>query len=101
MEACVISQLFITIQTCVNECKDVRQFVDTQHKMQASICYVVLTSIFWQCCFAQDDPEVETKYGRVRGQSVYLSSGQGIDTFLGVPYAKAPVGDLRFQVYYS
>ena len=51
-------------------------------------------------CYAQVpvDPEVETAYGTVRGKAVALSSGSPINTYLGVPYAKAPVGDLRFQV---
>ena len=37
-------------------------------------------------------PEVETRFGSVRG-----SSADGIDRFLGVPYAAAPVGPRRFR----
>ena len=68
--------------------------------MQITIYWFELTFILWQWCYAQQDPEVDIKYGRVRGQTVYLSSGLGINTFLGVPYAKAPLGDLRFEVRY-
>ena len=49
---------------------------------------------------AQSLPEVETQYGVVRGQPVALTSGAIINSYLGVPYARPPVGDLRFQVNY-
>jgi para-nitrobenzyl esterase len=37
-------------------------------------------------------PIVETKYGRLRGHVE-----AGLCVFRGVPYAQAPVGDLRFR----
>ena len=36
-------------------------------------------------------PEVNTAYGRVRGQEQ-----AGIHIFRGLPYARPPVGELRF-----
>ena len=44
---------------------------------------------------------VRTKYGPVVGGSVTLHTGAGIDYFNAVPYAKAPVGPLRFKVSIS
>nr|XP_056718847.1 fatty acyl-CoA hydrolase precursor, medium chain-like [Euleptes europaea] len=42
-------------------------------------------------------PEVLTKYGRLRGQRVKVSAAErDVNVFLGIPYAKPPVGDLRF-----
>ena len=68
--------------------------------MWISILWTYWISVWCALCYAQQDPEVDIKYGRVRGQTVYLSSGLGINTFLSVPYAKAPLGDLRFEVRY-
>ena len=44
------------------------------------------------------NPVVDTKYGPVEGISVPIHTGQIIDSFMGVPYARPPVGDLRFMV---
>uniref|UniRef100_A0ACB8EAP0 Uncharacterized protein n=1 Tax=Sphaerodactylus townsendi TaxID=933632 RepID=A0ACB8EAP0_9SAUR len=42
-------------------------------------------------------PEVLTKYGRLQGQRVKVSAAErDVDVFLGIPYAKPPVGNLRF-----
>ena len=44
-------------------------------------------------------PVAETKYGNVRGSKLTCrESTQMVLAFLGVPYAKAPVGDLRLAV---
>ena len=59
--------------------------------------FLVLSII--AACEAQF-PEVDTVYGRVRGQSIPLSSGNVIDSYLGIPFARAPVGDLRFEVLF-
>ncbi|XP_015266581.1 PREDICTED: liver carboxylesterase 1 [Gekko japonicus] len=41
--------------------------------------------------------EVLTKYGRLRGQQVKVSSAKkDVNVFLGIPYAKPPTGNLRF-----
>ena len=43
-----------------------------------------------------------TKYGDVEGETFTLQdrlhAGVDIDTFLGIPFAKAPINELRFEV---
>ncbi|KAK6054191.1 Carboxylesterase [Cooperia oncophora] len=40
---------------------------------------------------------VKTKYGLIQGRRYVTKKGCEADCFLGVPYAKPPVGQLRFQ----
>lgn len=42
------------------------------------------------------DLVVKTNYGRVRGLRENVN-GKQVDSFLGIPFAKPPVGDLRFK----
>ncbi|KAG5895281.1 hypothetical protein JTB14_015147 [Gonioctena quinquepunctata] len=44
-----------------------------------------------------DSPIVDTDGGRVRGTLRTTLDGDPIFTFLGIPYAKPPLGDLRFK----
>lgn len=41
---------------------------------------------------------VETNYGPVRGQKRTSVLGEQFFSFRGIPYAKPPVGELRFKV---
>ena len=56
------------------------------------------TSLFYLCAGVQ----VETAYGTVEGQTITLvddyHAGIAINSFYAVPYARPPVGDLRFEV---
>ncbi|RUS73783.1 hypothetical protein EGW08_018453, partial [Elysia chlorotica] len=45
-----------------------------------------------------DDPDyvtVSTKYGDIKGRNYNVSDSLDLNVFLGIPYAKPPVGDLR------
>ncbi|NXI30481.1 SASB hydrolase, partial [Sterrhoptilus dennistouni] len=43
-------------------------------------------------------PEAETKYGRVRGYQFQVDTAERtVNVFLGLPFAKPPVGSLRFS----
>ena len=46
----------------------------------------------------QGQGDVLTKYGYVRGHFVTLSGGVEVVSFLGIPYAKPPTGELRYAV---
>lgn len=43
-------------------------------------------------------PVVNTKYGTVFGSSELSRNNRSYMSFKGIPYAKPPVGELRFQV---
>jgi carboxylesterase type B len=40
----------------------------------------------------------DTEYGSVKGVRKISCLGTCFDAFLGIPYAKPPVGELRFKV---
>ncbi|XP_054026174.1 fatty acyl-CoA hydrolase precursor, medium chain-like [Dryobates pubescens] len=45
-----------------------------------------------------EQPEVETKHGRVRGYQFHVDAAEkSVNVFLGLPFAKPPVGPLRFS----
>uniref|UniRef100_A0A914WTT7 Carboxylesterase type B domain-containing protein n=1 Tax=Plectus sambesii TaxID=2011161 RepID=A0A914WTT7_9BILA len=46
---------------------------------------------------ARESPMVKTKYGELEGERVESTEGRKVDAFLGIPYAKPPIGDLRFK----
>ncbi|XP_070552565.1 acetylcholinesterase-like [Ptychodera flava] len=54
---------------------------------------LVLFSLFQEMIC---QPEVETRYGSVRGVTTEVY-GVNVSSFLGIPYAKPPVGHLRFR----
>ncbi|MCH1918723.1 carboxylesterase family protein [Shewanella sp. A3A] len=54
---------------------------------------IALCALFFQLsATAQNGPIVQTQAGRIQG-----FTEQNVDTFLGIPYAKPPVGELRWQ----
>jgi carboxylesterase type B len=44
-----------------------------------------------------DSPVIETNYGRVKGRTFHFGQ-HSASSFLGIPYAKPPTGELRFKV---
>ena len=41
---------------------------------------------------------VDTKYGPVEGLTLPLHTGRSVNSFYAIPYAKPPVGELRWRV---
>ena len=48
-----------------------------------------------------DNPIVETNYGKIRGKWLWSRGNLPIASFIGIPYAEPPIGDLRFKVTQS
>lgn len=44
---------------------------------------------------------VETKFGKLKGFQLDLDDDKTANIFLGIPYAKPPVSELRFEVIYK
>uniref|UniRef100_A0AC34QQE0 Carboxylic ester hydrolase n=2 Tax=Panagrolaimus sp. JU765 TaxID=591449 RepID=A0AC34QQE0_9BILA len=62
--------------------------------------FVVDTILKFGCFFCQNappHPTVSTKYGVVEGYGLETSFGFEADVFLGIPFAKPPTGDLRYE----
>ncbi|KAJ1523369.1 hypothetical protein ONE63_001236 [Megalurothrips usitatus] len=61
------------------------------------------SGVAWLVAAASDgdlfcsDPEATVKTGRLRGKTEYTPAGTKYHAFLGIPYAKPPVGPLRFK----
>lgn len=55
--------------------------------------FIVLCAL--QVVLSQSPPRVQTKYGWIQGQTISIRNTL-VDEFVGVPFAKPPVGDLRF-----
>lgn len=54
-----------------------------------SLCAVVL---------CEDGPEVETSSGKLEGKYMITKLGRKFSGFLAIPFAKPPLGTLRFKV---
>jgi carboxylesterase type B len=47
----------------------------------------------------EEDIIVTVQQGRLKGLLIESVRGQGLLAFLGIPYARPPVGELRFKVW--
>lgn len=66
------------------------------------IVSIYLSYLFWD--LVQDDNNqyctVETEHGRIRGKlNRTLFDGKLFYSFRGIPFAKPPLGELRFKVF--
>lgn len=69
-------------------------------EMISCLCVYAVGLIYLMstCRSTRDDLIVSTDIGRIRGIRYYLPSlGKTVDAFLGIPFAKPPVGPLRFR----
>ena len=72
--------------------------VDVDRRKNSGVYCLLLVLLFTLCpsLASGRDLVVKTNYGRVRGLRENVN-GKYVDSFLGIPYAKPPVGDLRFK----
>lgn len=63
---------------------------------------LLLIVLLFSCLIvpAQSNPIVEVENGKIEGFSIDLFDGSQADIFLGIPFAKPPIGKLRFEVIF-
>lgn len=61
---------------------------------------VVLIVSLKSVCPLTKDPIRETEYGEVQGMVTTPIQGRSVANYLGIPYAKPPINNLRFEVRY-
>ncbi|XP_035192421.1 fatty acyl-CoA hydrolase precursor, medium chain-like [Oxyura jamaicensis] len=69
---------------------------------QISLLYILVCSITFITCGIEGqkgaEPEVTIAHGRLRGKQANVKgTDRLVNVFLGIPFAKAPVGSLRFS----
>lgn len=63
---------------------------------------IIFSAFLCICTGHENGPIANTKYGMVEGKQLGLHNGNTVNSFLGIPYAAPPVGELRWQVgWYS
>ena len=63
------------------------------------VTMLVVIFTFWSHLLSVEaDLVVNTKHGPVEGHVVNLADGTQVRSFLGIPFAKPPTGELRFRV---
>lgn len=59
--------------------------------------FLYATFVFSSFC----DPVIKITTGEVRGHILKSRDGRDFYSFSGIPYAKPPIGDLRFKVIFQ
>ena len=63
----------------------------------ASLTFLLLT--WWsEVAAGRRLMERKTKYGRVKGVVEMVQGDKRVEKYLGIPYARPPLGNLRFEV---
>ena len=70
------------------------------HKKFCHIIFILgsLLILTAQSHFDEASPIVQTQQGSVQGLVQSTAEGNAFYSFLGIPFAKPPVGDLRYKV---
>jgi hypothetical protein len=65
---------------------------------EAMIAGMSLELSFYGMLYGGKSVIADSEYGKLKGFSAWSRDGREFYSFLGVPYASPPVGELRFQV---
>ena len=63
------------------------------------ICYSVL--LLSTVVAGPSESIVQISLGQIRGSLMFSSSGRQFSAFRGIPYAKPPIKELRFNVFFK
>lgn len=66
--------------------------------VQAVLVVMMVALVAAVCGSSEERLVVETEDGSISGVREYSTKGRAYYSFLSIPYAKPPVGELRFQV---
>ena len=61
-------------------------------------CITVMLCVYLDMKLCEEYVERRTENGKIRGVIKEVLEGKFVEVFLGVPYARPPVGELRFEV---
>lgn len=53
------------------------------------------------CVLANSGPILDTHIGKFEGKVLDFGADKQVDAFYGIPFARPPVGDRRFEVYFN
>lgn len=71
--------------------------------LQIVLCFVVLACGFFKSITARTSDELRITLpngNKLVGRALRSHDGRTIKAFMGIPYAKPPIGDLRFKVIF-
>jgi hypothetical protein len=83
--------------SCFTEWRVVGAASCASNTMRTS-CVVVLAALSVGVCPYGDAPQVTVKQGTLQGHYLTSRNGRRFVGFQGVPYAKPPLGEMRFRV---
>ena len=81
----------------VSGCQD-RTSKEQQRKIWSALILVVLGVYVHLILTNEDGPVVEISEGKLQGKIATSRDGREYFQFLSIPYAKPPLGPLRFEV---
>lgn len=62
------------------------------------LCFILVELL--GICRGNEGPKVKVSLGEIKGHFKFSENGKKFEAFEGIPYAKPPVGELRFKVIF-